>query len=44
MADLIVYGEPLSPFARKVQAVLHARQLFADDLAIALDQTLTAEH
>jgi glutathione S-transferase len=27
MADLIVYGVPLSPFVRKVQAVLHAKQL-----------------
>ena len=27
MADLIVYGVPLSPFVRKVQEVLHAKQL-----------------
>jgi glutathione S-transferase len=27
MADLIVYGVPLSPFVRKVQAVLHAKEL-----------------
>jgi glutathione S-transferase len=27
MADLMVYGVPLSPFVRKVQAVLHAKQL-----------------
>lgn len=27
MADLIVYGVPLSPFVRKVQAVLHLKRL-----------------
>ena len=27
MADLIVYGVPLSPFVRKVQAALHIKQL-----------------
>lgn len=30
MADLIVYGVPLSPFVRKVQAVLHHKQLAYD--------------
>lgn len=34
MADLIIYGVPLSPFVRKVQVVLHAKQLQYDMEAV----------
>ncbi len=30
MADLVIYGSPLSPFARKVQAVMHEKGLDYD--------------